>query len=133
MPFDNDSLVSEIFLKVYPIGAIYMSVNSTDPSILFGGTWVSWGEGKVPVGVDSTDTRYDNSEISGGSSSHTLTANEMPTHTHSLSNGTVSTKTLEGTVGNMAMQSSEQGLSASGIASLLKWNNTRLGYAEKIL
>lgn len=26
-------------LKIYPIGAIYMSMNSTDPGELFGGTW----------------------------------------------------------------------------------------------
>lgn len=38
--------------SVYPVGAIYMSVNSTDPGSLFPGTyWESWGEGRVPVGV----------------------------------------------------------------------------------
>ena len=26
-------------LDVYPIGSIYMSINNTDPSLLFGGTW----------------------------------------------------------------------------------------------
>lgn len=38
--------------SVYPVGAIYMSVRSTDPGSLFPGTfWESWGEGRVPVGV----------------------------------------------------------------------------------
>ena len=27
------------FLDVYPVGSIYMSVNNTDPSSFFGGTW----------------------------------------------------------------------------------------------
>lgn len=27
------------FNKIYPVGSIYMSVNSTDPSELFGGEW----------------------------------------------------------------------------------------------
>ena len=29
----------EYMEKVYPVGAIYLSVNDTDPSSLFGGTW----------------------------------------------------------------------------------------------
>ena len=39
---DHTHTVSDVtdwLNKVYPIGAIYMSVNSTNPSILFGGTW----------------------------------------------------------------------------------------------
>ncbi len=34
-----------IFDLIYPIGSIYMSVNETDPSLLFGGTWTAWGKG----------------------------------------------------------------------------------------
>ena len=33
------SEVTDWLNKVYPIGSIYMSVNNTDPSTLFGGTW----------------------------------------------------------------------------------------------
>lgn len=29
----------EILNIIYPVGSVYMSTNSTDPSILFGGTW----------------------------------------------------------------------------------------------
>ena len=32
-------LKGRIWKECYPVGAIYMSVNSTDPSDLFGGTW----------------------------------------------------------------------------------------------
>lgn len=52
---------------IYPIGSIYMSVNSTNPSTYFGGTWVSWGAGRVPVGVDTTQTEFDTVEKTGGS------------------------------------------------------------------
>lgn len=34
---------------VYPVGSIYMSVKATNPGTLFGGTWVAWGSGRVPV------------------------------------------------------------------------------------
>lgn len=53
--------------KIYPIGSIYMSVNSTNPATLFGGTWVRWGNGRVPVGVDTSQTEFNEAEKTGGS------------------------------------------------------------------
>lgn len=48
-----------------------MSVNSTNPSELFGGTWVSWVNGRVPIGVGSNGTtNYTTPEITGGSTEH---------------------------------------------------------------
>lgn len=41
-------------LSVYTVGSIYLSVNSTNPSELFGGTWQSIGSGRVLQGADST-------------------------------------------------------------------------------
>ncbi len=86
--------------KMYPIGSIYMSVNSINPSSLFGGTWVSWGNGRVPIGVNTNDTNYNTVEKTGGSSTHshnsgktgtpstnttgstTLTIAQIPSHNH---------------------------------------------------
>lgn len=45
----------EIFNKVYPVGSIYLSVNSINPSNYIGGTWVAWGAGRFPMGVDIYD------------------------------------------------------------------------------
>lgn len=47
---------------IYPVGAIFMSVNSTDPSFLFGGTWEIWGSGRVSVGVDTSQSYFDSVE-----------------------------------------------------------------------
>ena len=61
-----------------------MSVNNTNPSTFFGGTWEAWGAGKVPVGVDTADTDFNAVEKTGGEKTHTLTESEMPKHSHSL-------------------------------------------------
>ena len=70
------------FDKIYPIGSIYMSVKNENPSSLFGGTWEAWGSGKVPVGIDTTQTEFVTVEKTGGEKTHTLTIAEMPSHTH---------------------------------------------------
>lgn len=83
----NDSgfiTAADIGNALYPVGSIYMSVNDTNPSTFFGGTWVSWGAGKVPVGVDTNDTNFATVEQTGGEKQHTLTIAEMPEHNHTI-------------------------------------------------
>ena len=63
--------VNKIFSAIYPVGSIYMSVKSTNPGSLFGGTWVQWGAGRVPVGMGSNGTtNYTTVEETGGAESH---------------------------------------------------------------
>lgn len=64
-------------LDIYPIGSIYMSVNSTNPSTLFGGTWVRLQDTFL-LAAGST---YQ-AGSTGGEASHTLTETEIPSHTH---------------------------------------------------
>jgi microcystin-dependent protein len=82
-----DSKIAELTAKinsVYPVGAIYMSVNNTNPAVLFGGTWATWGTGRVPVGIDTNNTAFNTVEKIGGEVSHTLNISEMPTHKHNV-------------------------------------------------
>jgi hypothetical protein len=74
-------------LDVYPVGAIYMSVISLNPEAIFGGTWVAWGTGRVPVGVDTGDGDFNTVEETGGEKTHLLTALEsgLRTHLHDMS------------------------------------------------
>lgn len=58
---------NEIVNLIYPVGSIYMSVSATSPSTLFGGTWVRWGNGRVPVGIDASQTEFNTLEKTGGS------------------------------------------------------------------
>ena len=63
---------------IYPVGSIYMSATNTNPGTTLGGTWVAWGSGKVPVGIDSTDTDFNTIEKTGGAKKVTLTKNDLP-------------------------------------------------------
>ena len=80
--FNDDKSKASLADLIYPVGSIYMSINNTDPSELFGGAWEPWGQGRVPVGVDSSQTEFDSVEKTGGEKKHTLLNNEMPKHDH---------------------------------------------------
>lgn len=68
---------------MYPVGSIYMTADSTaNPATLFGGTWAAWGSGRVPVGVNTSDSAFDTAEKTGGAKTVTLTSNNLPSHTH---------------------------------------------------
>lgn len=96
---------------IYPVGSIYMSVKSTSPATLFGGTWVRWGNGRVPVGVDTSQKEFNSVEKIGGEKTHRLTEDEMPAHQHFADNNNGEEK-LTGNVGNMGFSaSSDEGAS----------------------
>lgn len=50
---NNKQKIDAMINKIYPVGSIYMSVNATSPSALFGGTWQSIGSGRVLQGADA--------------------------------------------------------------------------------
>ena len=63
---------------IYPVGSIYISVNSTNPSNFFGGTWVAFATGKTIVGVDTSDDDFKTVEKTGGA--------KTSSHVHYLGN-----------------------------------------------
>lgn len=79
---DKNNLKTYLLEYIYPVGSIKMTADNTNPSTYLGGTWVAWGAGKVPVGVDTTDTDFATVEKTGGEKEHILTTNEMPSHEH---------------------------------------------------
>ena len=85
---------TSILNLVYPIGSIYMSVDSRNPHEFIGGTWVEWGKGKVPVGIDISDTDFDTAGKEGGKKTHTLSVSEMPWHNHEGTYSTVEMKDI---------------------------------------
>ena len=81
-------IASSSFLAAHPVGSIYLSVDSVNPGIQYGGTWEAWGQGKVPVGVDASDADFNEAEIFGGEKKHILNETEMPSHTHTQNSHT---------------------------------------------
>lgn len=73
----NNSSTQIDMNSIYPVGSIYMSMNSTNPSTLFGGTWEQI---KDKFLLSCGDT-YEPGTV-GGEATHTLTVDEMPIHTH---------------------------------------------------
>lgn len=65
--------------NVYPVGSIYMNVNSTNPGTLFGGTWEQI-QGRFLLGMSSSYP----AGSQGGEAEHTLTSGELPMHYHSV-------------------------------------------------
>lgn len=66
---------TELWHRIYPVGAVYISYVSTSPASLFGGTWTPI-MGRFPYFNAGTAT--------GGANSQTLTVSQMPKHSHAL-------------------------------------------------
>ena len=91
--------------NVYPIGSIYMNVNSTNPGTLFGGTWEQI-QGRFLLGMSSSYP----AGSQGGEASHTLTTDEMPSHGHNPANeagysGFITNSKKAFSIGDMGSQS----------------------------
>ena len=102
--FSNDlaTLQTTIINKIYPVGSIYISYSSTNPSSFLGGTWEAFGKGQTLVGIDSSQTEFSAVGKTGGEKVHTLTVDEMPSHTHEITSdrGQVYTNYIESSTGD---------------------------------
>jgi len=84
----SDPILKRMFNLIYPIGSVYISVNSTSPATLFGGTWVQMKD-RFLLGAGDT---YANGATGGSKTknfSHThttgnctLTVDQIPAHSH---------------------------------------------------
>jgi hypothetical protein len=74
-----------ISTTVPPVGWIEITAVNMNPANRYPGTvWEPYGAGRVLVGVDTNQTEFNVVEKTGGEKTHTLTVNEMPSHTHSI-------------------------------------------------
>lgn len=70
---------SQLLNSIYPIGSIYMSVNSTNPENFIGGTW----ERIQDKFLLASGSLY-SAGSTGGEATHKLTIDEMPKHRHEM-------------------------------------------------
>lgn len=94
----EDHRISSIVDAIYPVGSIYMSVNSANPGTLFGGTWEQI-KGRFLLGVgtpadnsnefwggdltiDGTNKYSYDAGATGGSSRQPLDIKHLPSHNH---------------------------------------------------
>ena len=79
---DGTGLSTALLNVIYPVGSIYMSVNSTSPQTLFGGTWEQI-KGRFLLAAGSNGSDVDVTlGATGGEAKHTLTVAELPSHNH---------------------------------------------------
>lgn len=64
-------------INPYPVNALYISVDPTDPSTYFGGTWERIKDTFILAAGDTYAAG-----TTGGEATHTLTVAELPSHTH---------------------------------------------------
>lgn len=69
----------DILLSAYPVGALFISTDSTSPETLFGGTWERI-KGRFIWGIEDGET----AGTTGGEKNHMLTVNELSPHTHQI-------------------------------------------------
>ena len=69
----------------FPVGAIYMSTTSANPSTFWTGTtWQAFATGKTIIGIDTSDTDFNSVNKTGGSKEVVLTVPNLPTHSHTV-------------------------------------------------
>lgn len=112
---------------IYPVGSIYLSTSSTNPSNLFGGTWEQIKD-KFLLSAGSTYTAGN----TGGSTTHyhtnsdtkstTLSVSQIPGHTHTGSTGGS---------GNHEHNVALNGDSNYNLNLYLSWGSSRTGYSVK--
>ena len=88
----KETYEDEFLDKTYPVGSIYVSTSSANPSTTLGGTWEAYAQGRTLMGMGSNGTdNYTSVGSTGGTENITLATTNIPSHSHTVTpSGTVS-------------------------------------------
>lgn len=78
-----DSVNSDLFNKIYPVGSVYLAINNINPNSKFGGIWAKISDGYCLMSSNSNygETGGSNTHRHG-TNGHILNQSEIPKHTH---------------------------------------------------
>ena len=124
--------IIEMLNKMYPVGSIKITTKNENPGTYLYGTWVAWGSGKVPVGVNTSESEFSTPEKTGGKKTHTLETNEIPAHTHGEKVLKGAFRAADNVVKNTAA-SSVFVVASAGIATVSRSTHTVCNYGGATL
>lgn len=78
------NLANAILNAVCPIGKTEIFYDNNDHSEYLGFEWERTSVGRAIVGIDESQSEFNEVGKTGGTKTHTLTINEMPSHNHQL-------------------------------------------------
>ena len=119
--------LKEMKKSIYPVGSIYVSTKlatKEEVATELGGSWEVYGKGKTLIGVDTSDSLFNEVGKTGGSKSNsiTLTTDNLPSHIHNISH-THTTSEVTTTTLNLT---AEKAGSHSHMLPLLNYGTTKL-------
>lgn len=90
--------LSNLLDEAHPVGSLYLSTSDQNPAEFLGGQWEAYAQGRTLIGAgtgtDNNGVSMDfTAESDGGEYMHTLSAVEMPNHSHLVPGGTYTTST----------------------------------------
>ena len=96
------AITNQLFLKIYPAGAVYISTVNTSPATLFGGNWTAIGGGRVLQTVNgSTPSAGQNYS----ENSRNISVSNLPSHNHDFTDYTFQESITHGGDPNAGMGS----------------------------
>ena len=107
-----DAAITAVKAAMFPVGAIYTAIVSTNPGTLLGfGTWTAFGAGRTIVGLDAGNALFDTAEETGGSA-------DAITVSHTHTGTTASNGAASGTLNSGFLGDFGNFTAASGVISL---------------
>ena len=96
------AITDQLFLKIYPVGAVYISTVNTSPATLFGGNWTAIGGGRVLQTVNGSSPPAGQNY---SANSRNIAVSNLPSHSHDFTDYTFQESIAQGGNPNAGMGS----------------------------